>query len=164
MNDFVFVLISVAFFALAAGYAWFCERLDDRVEPRLSPRIEHRHEVKTKGLGDEEQGADKQRKLQPGVGIIHDEIKLEFFRTKDRDDEVGLVMIKVREREGEVGFGELGFVKFVVEDVWLAESHGEEVGDLGDESAFFSGEGESDAETFRAHGRDANKVSAERQG
>jgi hypothetical protein len=48
--------------------------------------------------------------------------------------------------------GEFRFVVFVVEDLFAAESGGEDVGDLLHEGAFLAGEGEGDAEAVGAHG------------
>jgi hypothetical protein len=42
-------------------------------------------------------------------------------------------------------------VESVVEDMLLGEVFGENVGDLGNEVAFFSREGEGDAETLGVH-------------
>jgi len=42
-----------------------------RVEPGVAAGVEHLHEVEPERFGDQQQGGDIHRQLQPGVGIVH---------------------------------------------------------------------------------------------
>jgi hypothetical protein len=63
--------------------------LDDPVEPCAALRIEHLHQVEPERLRDEQERADVERELEPGVGIVHVRNALELLGPQDRDDEVG---------------------------------------------------------------------------
>ncbi len=54
------------------------------VEPRPTVRIEHLHQVKTEGLGEQKERAEEQRELEPGVGRVH----LEFLRSQHGEEQV----------------------------------------------------------------------------
>ena len=65
---------------------------DDAVQPRAAAGVEHLDQIEAEGLGDQEERADIERELQPGVGRVHGRragrVRSEFLREEDGGGEV----------------------------------------------------------------------------
>jgi len=47
------------------------EGADDAVEKGLPARVEHAHEIKPERLGEQQERAEEEGELEPGVGRVH---------------------------------------------------------------------------------------------